>query len=64
MWCYNGHLYLFAASPATWALLQSYGWSCLPAKVSAETDAEAGQSPYAVATAEATTLAGEFDAEC
>jgi len=47
------------ASPETLALLQSYGWSCLPAKMGAA-DAP---SPYAGAISEATTLVGEFDAE-
>ena len=51
--------FFLTASPETLALLQSYGWSCLPAKMSAEDTA----SPYAGAISEATTLAGEFDAE-
>lgn len=40
------------------ALLQSYGWSCLPAAKEKETD-----SLYAGVATEATTLAGAFDAE-
>jgi hypothetical protein len=49
-------MHVQTASPATWALLQSYGWSCLPNK------AETGAVPVDAAEVK-TTLAGEFDAE-
>ena len=58
IWC------TYTASPATWELLQSYGWSCLPNKSAADSDsAVAADGIAAAAEGTKATLAGEFEAE-
>ena len=68
--CYY-YLFFFPllASPATWALLQSFGWSCLPNKSDHPSDCgdhtqeNAGGSCGGGDGEVKATLAGEFDAE-
>jgi hypothetical protein len=53
---------LRTASPATWALLQSYGWSVLPHKLSPAEGTKTAVGSEGVEGSRA-ALMGEFEAE-
>jgi hypothetical protein len=58
-------VFSFPASPETWELLQSYGWSCMPHKAGADQEGagDNGHNGSGGGGGGGEKLAGEFNAE-